>query len=111
MLGPRYRDDYGDGQHMTVDDDRESVLRRLIAFVGTELIPEQKAAGFGPATSLVESGLLKSLETARLLAYLHSEFGVRVPPAGLARRNFENLERVTDLVVSLRATAPQSTLG
>lgn len=111
MLGLRYRDDDGDGPHMTVDDDRESVLRRLIAFVGTELIPDPEGAPVGPATPLVESGLLKSLETARLLAFLNSEFGVRVPPTEMSRRNFENLERVTDLVVSLRAAAPQSTLG
>ncbi|GGS05720.1 hypothetical protein GCM10010269_50790 [Streptomyces humidus] len=92
---------------MTVDDDdRDAVLHKLIAFVRGELLPEPEADGFGPDTSLVESGILKSLETARLLAFLHREFGVRVPPAGLARRNFENLGRVADLVVSLRAAAP-----
>ncbi|MER7917783.1 MULTISPECIES: acyl carrier protein [unclassified Streptomyces] len=95
---------------MTVDNDRESVLRRLIAFVGTELIPDRGIA-VEPATPLVASGLLKSLETARLLAFLHSEFGVRVPPTEMSRRNFENLERVTDLVVSLRAAASRSPLG
>ncbi|MEU8551633.1 acyl carrier protein [Streptomyces roseoverticillatus] len=85
------------------DDARDDVLGKLLAFARTELAPGAAPGGIGPATPLHASGILKSLETARLLAYLRQEFGVRVPPSGLARKNFENLERVTDLVLGLLA--------
>jgi acyl carrier protein len=82
--------------------DMENVLDEITDYVKTAL-PD--AGELTPVTPLVESGLLNSLQTARLLSFLERRFGVRVPPAQLVRRNFENLQAVADLVVSLRAPA------
>lgn len=86
-------------------DERAEVLDKLTAYARTVLPAKEGAAELGPATPLLTSGLLNSLETARLLSYMEREFGVRVPPGGLVRRNFENLQTITDLVTSLRKPA------
>jgi acyl carrier protein len=88
---------------MTDDTADAAVLDVITEYVRTALFSEPDAGPLDPSTPLVESGLLSSLQTARLLSFLEREFGVRVPPTDLVRRNFENLQRITDLVVSLRA--------
>jgi acyl carrier protein len=79
---------------------RDDVLTTL-----TRYLRDRLSADLAPTTPLVSSGLLKSLETARLLAFIQREYGVRIPATHLARRNFEDLDTVTDLVVSLVAAA------
>ncbi|SDW71792.1 Acyl carrier protein [Amycolatopsis xylanica] len=75
------------------------VLEKLTEYARAELFP---ATEVRPETALVSSGLLKSVDTARIVAYVHEEFGVRIPLAGLKRDNFENLGRLAALVTSLR---------
>jgi acyl carrier protein len=86
-------------------DERAEVLDKLTTYARTVLPSAQDGGELGPATPLLTSGLLNSLETARLLSYVEREFGVRIPPGGLVRRNFENLQTITDLVTSLRKPA------
>jgi acyl carrier protein len=74
----------------------ENVLERLTGYARATLSDD-----IGPTTPLVSSGLLKSVETARLLAFVNSEFGVRVPLAKLGRDNFETLETIAGVVQSL----------
>jgi acyl carrier protein len=78
----------------------DAVLETLTGYVQSRLAAEGERE-VGPATPLVSTGLLKSLETARLLAFVHQEFGVRIPASELARRNFETLDAISSLVSSL----------
>ena len=80
-------------------DERTRVLDRLSEYARTVLPME----AVDQNTPLVSSGLLKSLETARLIAFVQEEFAVWLPPTELNRHNFETLGRIADLVTSLRS--------
>jgi len=73
----------------------EQVLDKLTAYAKTRLSPH-----ILPSTPLLGSGLLKSVELARLLAFVHTEFGVRIPVARLVRGGFETLETIASFVYS-----------
>ena len=87
-------------------DHRAEVARKLTEYVRTRLLGPDEAAELTPATPLLESGVLNSVGTARLLAYLRDEFGVRVPPTKVTGAHFRNLDNITDLVLELQAGEP-----
>ena len=85
--------------------DRDLVLTKLSDYVRREFLGE--GAGASPSmeltasSPLLEWGVLTSLNTARLLAYLREEFDVEVPPMQITARHFRDLNSVTELVLSL----------
>jgi acyl carrier protein len=87
------------------NDKRAEVARKLTDYFRTRLLGEAEAAELTAQTPLLESGILNSVGTARLLAYLRDEFGVRVPPTKVTGSHFRNLDNITDLVVSLQGEA------
>jgi acyl carrier protein len=90
---------------MSTNDEREQLLGKLSAYTERELLDGKELEEFTTTTPLLEWGLLNSIETARLVAYIREEFGVRVPPTEMVGRNFQNLESIADMVRSLRETA------
>lgn len=54
-------------------------------------------------TPLLQLGILNSRNTGRLLAYIHEEFGVSVPPTRITGKHFSDLESITALVTELLA--------
>ncbi|MDT0446438.1 acyl carrier protein [Streptomyces johnsoniae] len=56
-----------------------------------------------PESQLLELGVLDSVRTARLLAHIRTEYGVRVPPARMTGEHFSTLETITDLILLLRS--------
>jgi acyl carrier protein len=86
---------------MTITHERADVLHKLRDYTERELLDGKDVEQFDTTTPLLEWGLLNSIETARLIAFIRDEFGVRVPPADMVSRNFHDLERVADLVESL----------
>jgi acyl carrier protein len=85
------------------DDGRQAVAGRLVEFVEQHLLDGKGVEEFTTTTPLLEWGLLNSIETARLVAFIRDDFGVRVPPTDMVSRNFKDVESITDLVTSLRA--------
>lgn len=88
-------------------DDREEVLRRVTDYVRLELLGGSDSGGgleLSPDSPLLEWGVLNSMNTARLIAFLREEMEVDVPPVHITGRNFQDLNSVTDLVVSLAHT-------
>lgn len=87
-------------------DIREEFLGRISDYVQRELLggadQPETAPELKPDTPLLEWGILNSLNTAKLLAYLRDELGVEVPLTHVTGRYFQDLESVTDLVLSLR---------
>ena len=87
-------------------DTREEILDSLTDFVQRELLggsdQPESAPELKPDTPLLEWGILNSLNTARLLAYLRDELDVVVPLTHVTGRYFQDLDSVTDLVLSLR---------
>jgi acyl carrier protein len=94
---------------MSPTADRELLLGKLADYAKRELLDDKDVEGFGTTTPLLEWGLINSIETARLIAFIREEFGVRVPPAEMVSRNFQDLERIADLVSALRDGTEQET--
>lgn len=78
-----------------------AVAASLIAFLRERFVdPDDELTG---STPLLETGVLNSVATAALIAFLRDEFGVRVPPDKVSGRYFRTVDRIADLVVTLRA--------
>lgn len=86
-------------------ENRTVLLDRLTEYTRSELLGGQAADDLDAQTPLLEWGVLNSLETARLLAFIREEFDVRVPPAQVTSAHFRNLETIADLVSTLQADA------
>jgi acyl carrier protein len=82
------------GDHYT------KVLEVLTEYVSVRLLGEGKATDLTPSTRLLDLGLLNSIETSRLVAYIRETFGVRLPPTSMTAGNFQDLESITALVIS-----------
>ena len=85
------------------DDERVDVTRKLVEFVEKHLLDSKDVGELTTTTPLLDWGLLNSIETTRLVAYLREEFSVRVPPTEMVARHFKDIESIADLVTSLRA--------
>jgi acyl carrier protein len=85
------------------DDGRSDVVVKLVEFVRRELLDGKDVTELTTTTPLLDWGLLNSIETTRLVAFIREEFSVRVPPTDMVSRHFKDIESITDLVLSLRA--------
>ncbi|MFJ2112677.1 MULTISPECIES: acyl carrier protein [unclassified Streptomyces] len=84
------------------DLDRTKILSKLNDYVVAELLDGKDAEQFDTTTPLLDWGLLNSIETARLVSFVRQELGVRVPPADMVKKNFQDLESIADLLLSLQ---------
>lgn len=85
---------------MTTDGDITDTLRR---FVACELLGDpDSAAELSDDAPLLEWGVLDSLNTARLLAYLTERFGVEVPVEQVVVEHFRDLGAIARLVRELQ---------
>ena len=90
--------------------DNTELHDRILAFVRDELATTTEREGLTGTTPLLDAGILDSLRTARLIAWLRDDLGVRVPPLAMTGKNFRDIDRITDLVASLRATVLTSAI-
>ncbi|MFC3452563.1 acyl carrier protein [Amycolatopsis speibonae] len=77
---------------------------RILSYVRDELADAAERDQVTSTTSLLEAGILDSLRTARLVAWLRDEVGARVPPIAMTGKNFRDVDSITDLAVSLLHT-------
>ncbi|MCX4996777.1 acyl carrier protein [Streptomyces longwoodensis] len=82
--------------------DREELLEQLTEFVQERLLADPGSTEIKPDTPLLEWGILTSINTAQLLTHIRDEMGINVPPTELTGTNFQNLNAITDLLLSLR---------
>ncbi|MGW2052084.1 acyl carrier protein [Streptomyces sp. NPDC001858] len=75
------------------------VLDVLTKYVSERLLGEDDAPDLTDRTPLLELGVLNSLETSRLVAYIRETFGVRLGPASMTAGNFRDLATITGMVV------------
>ncbi|GAA4466717.1 acyl carrier protein [Phytohabitans houttuyneae] len=81
-------------------DQYTHVLEILTNYVSTGLLGDENAADLTADTPLLELGVLNSVETARLVAYIRETFGVRLPPASMTAGNFRDLKAIATLVAA-----------
>lgn len=72
-------------------------LRRFVA----ETFRAGDPTGLEPDTPLVTSGIVDSVGVLELVDFLHTRFGVQVPPAEVTLEHFDSLARLAALVASL----------
>jgi acyl carrier protein len=82
------------------------LLSQLTAYIRDELVGAPESNELTTTTPLLEWGVLDSIKTARLVAYIRDELGVRIPPTSMTGVHFRDIESITDLVVSLTSSAP-----
>jgi clorobiocin biosynthesis protein CloN5 len=87
----------------------ETLPDQLLYYVVNELDVGALAAEIKADSPLLELGVLDSVRTARLLAHIRSEYGLRIPPSSMTGEHFSSVETIADLILSLRpqpAAAP-----
>jgi acyl carrier protein len=85
-------------------DQRDEILGRLTSYVRQELLGDDGDAvdvDLRPDSPLLEWGVLNSMNTARLIAFVRTELDVDVPPTHITGRHFRSLDSITDLILSL----------
>lgn len=85
---------------------RDNLMERLLDFVQTTILNSESGSGkieLGPDTPLLEWGVLNSINTVRLLAYIRETFDVTIPPIYLTAKNFKNLDSIADMVLSVKS--------
>lgn len=84
----------------------DEVLDRLTDWVRRELLgaDSEESAELTPDAPLLQWGVLNSMNTARLLAFIREELGVAVPPQNITGRYFKSLSTINELVLSLAET-------
>ncbi|MEV7414856.1 acyl carrier protein [Streptomyces sp. NPDC089919] len=84
---------------------REELLTQLTEFVEQRLLADPDSQGVEPETPLLEWGILTSINTAQLLTYIRDDMGITVPPTELTGSNFQDLDSLTGLLLSLTESA------
>ncbi len=88
----------------TIPVAEDEILQKIARYVGaTALEGTEGPAELSGGTPLLQLGILNSRNTGRLLAYIHEEFGVSVPPTRITGKHFADLDSITALVAELLA--------
>jgi clorobiocin biosynthesis protein CloN5 len=82
----------------------DEILQKIAQYVNANLLEEtEDPTELSGSTPLLRLGILNSRNTGRLLAYIHEEFGVSVPPTRITGKHFADLDSITALVAELLA--------
>lgn len=81
---------------------RDEIASRIEAFVRTQFAVAPTDPAFNRTASLFELGYIDSVGVVELLAFLHDQFGVRVPDAALLSEDFQTLDGIAGVVHTLR---------
>ena len=77
---------------------REAVVEALKHFIVNEFLPGEDPAALLESTPLYSSGILDSISTLKLVAFVEEKFGIAVE-AHEASGHFDAVGRIADLVL------------
>lgn len=66
----------------------------IIKFIHKELLGGDSEIEIMPEDDLLNSGLIDSLGIVRLISFLESEFGLKIPPQDMVIENFMSVEAI-----------------
>jgi acyl carrier protein len=72
------------------------------SFIMSEFLPGEDPAQLTSTTPLISTGILDSLATLKLVAFLEQQFSVVIEAHEADSENLETLERISSLVRSKR---------
>jgi peptidyl carrier protein len=81
---------------------KPDIVQDLKSFLEDEVLGE-KAPDLDSDTPLLELGILNSLSTARMIAFIRERYGLFVSAADIIGSNFRSLDRIADLVLTMSA--------
>ena len=80
--------------------DQDTIREAVKTFVLAEFLPGEDPNELTSSTPLVTGGILDSIATLKLVTFLEEKFGVSVEPHELDAENLDNLDLISNLVVS-----------
>lgn len=83
---------------------RKDILMQLTDYVTRELL-EGNRNGLDETTPLLQWGILDSIGMVSLLSFIEEELGIEVPDDGVRPEYFENLGKLSDMLMDLRQAA------
>ncbi|ONK11253.1 hypothetical protein [Streptomyces sp. MP131-18] len=78
--------------------DRETIYKAISTYVQDTFLGEGDIPELTAESPLLEWGVLTSMNTSLLLAFIRNELNVVVPPTHLTGQHFANLRSITDTV-------------
>lgn len=67
---------------------------RLLGFIKEALLGDDPASDLDDKTPLLEWGVLNSMNTAMLLAFIREQLGYDIPPTAITARNFRDVRAI-----------------
>lgn len=90
---------------MTATQEREEIANKLLAFIRDSFLSGDPLGELAGDTPLLELGILNSLNTATLIAYMGEEFEVRVPMHDVTPETFKNIDNLSSMLQERRRAA------
>ncbi len=90
---------------MTTTLTKDIILAKLTDYVRREFLHEgtdDDGSELEPSTPLLQLGIMNSMNTGQLLAYVREEFGIAVPPTRITGKYFRDLASIAALLIELR---------
>lgn len=82
---------------------REEISAQLLAYIRESFLSGDAEGELDERTPLLEYGILNSLNTATLIAYIRDEFGIVVPLADVTAETFNTVDSLGTMLFEMRA--------
>lgn len=82
---------------------KPEILRNVRDYIVKEFLYGEAPDSLEDTTPLVSGGILDSISTVKLVAFLEDTYGVRFKPHEMGAGHLETLEMIADLVGAKRA--------
>ncbi|WP_406840585.1 phosphopantetheine-binding protein [Streptomyces sp. AHU1] len=80
-----------------------AVIEEIDGYIRKEFLEGDASVELTPSSPLLEWGILNSMNTTRLAAFVSERYDVTVSPKAMRTDNFRTIENVAHMVLELRA--------
>lgn len=77
---------------------QKTAERRIAEFIVSQLAPHVDVETLTPDRKLLEGNVIQSLQLLRLVMFLETTFGTRIPARDMRVENFESLDAIVNLL-------------
>jgi acyl carrier protein len=79
---------------------KDDIKNTVKSYILREFLPGESPDNLSFSTQLITSGVLDSLATLKLVAFLEESYGISVQPHELEGDNLDTIDRITEFVGS-----------
>ena len=80
----------------------ESIKAKVKEYILKEFLPGENPESIGGSTELIDSGILDSLATLKLVSFIEDEYDIVLEPHQIEPQNLSSINAISDLVLSKR---------